>query len=55
MDGVRNWGPVDVRWSGLARALGFGPFGGLVIHVLRAKGTVKAKGSKYTMAGKELV
>lgn len=40
MDGVDNRGPVDVRWSGLARALGLGPFGGLVVDVLCAKGTV---------------
>ena len=41
MDSVVDWGPVDVRWSGLARALGLGPLGGLVVNVLGRKGTVK--------------
>ena len=41
MDSVVDRGPVDVRWSGLARALGLGPLGGLVVDVLGRKGTVE--------------
>ena len=41
MDSVGDRGPVDVRWSGLARALGLGPLGGLVVDVLGGKGTAK--------------
>lgn len=40
MDSVVDWGPVDVRWSGLARALGLGPLGGLVVDVLGRKGSI---------------
>lgn len=40
MDSVGDRSPVDVRWSGLARALGLGPLGGLVVDVLGGKGTV---------------